>query len=1172
MAPKDPVDTNGHDHQATRRCPICRHPNLARALFCNACGAPQSHDPAPAPRRSATAAEKPPGPAEVTQTNPASLLEAERRQLTVMFCDLVASTPLAEALDPESLREVMHAYYTTCRDVVQPLAGHIAQYLGDGLMIYFGYPQAHEDDAQRAVRAALGILSAMRALNDDLQQTYRAQLAIRIGIHTGLVVVGGEAQPGAQTPLALGITPNIAARLQELAKADTVLISAATETLIQGYFVLDDLGLQTLSGLSAPLQVFQVLRESMAQSRLEAASTYGLTAYVGRAPEITLLRQRWASVQAGQGQVVVISGEAGIGKSRLVNLARDDIAVGDYTLFECRTSPYHQHSALHPVVDLLERWLGWDVDAPADEKLNQLEALLSRYRPPLDETVPLFAPLLAIPLPEARYAPRQLPPERQRQQLFKTFVAMILEQAERQPVLFILEDLHWSDPSTLDVLSLLIEHAVGCPKTPFAKFLPSFWPQSTLECQRLLGFGLGQRSKKWARPMGCFGRPKHAVATSLMLLLTSRPEFAPPWAVRSHLTPLALNRLPRSQIERMVDHVAGGLALPAELLDQLVEKTDGVPLFIEEMTKTVLESGNLRQTDGQYRLTEPLTAVNIPTSLQDSLMARLDRLDTVKGVVQIASVIGRRFSYTLLQPIAGLDDAVLQQALRRLVEANLLFQRGVLPHATYTFKHALIQDAAYQSLLKSSRQHYHQRIAEVLQTHFAATVESQPELLAHHFTEAGMTAAAIPHWLSAGRYAIQRSAYVEAVAHLTTGLNLISTLPETPERLDRELALQLRLGSALIAAHGFAAPAVKQTYERARQLCHEIGETPQSLRALSGLQAFYLVSGELQTARELGEQCVELAQRQRDPVRLLQSRYGLGAALLFQGELTRAHTLFEQNRQPSRTQQDHPHTLHDPGVACLTYSALTLWMFGYADGAVERGREALHIAQTLSHPYSITLAQFWLAELHEFRGEWQTAQQLIEANQALAKASALPFWTAMGNVVQGLLQAELGHVESGLDQASRGFDTYRSLGTLIGHTRVYEILATIRQRAHQIEEGQEAIEQALTTMHLTGERWNEVNILRRKGELLLLASPQGRETDQHAQAETCFHQAIKHAQNQRAKSLELRATMSLCRLWQRQGKPSDARQRLISIYEWFTEGFDTADLREAKSLLDDLHT
>lgn len=522
-------------------CPACQQLNATDASFCNACGTPFDdalpHATAADPLTSAMPADQDRGFSSDTRSSQ----EAERRQLTVMFCDLVASTPLAETLDPEELREVMHDYHAMCAAIIEPFEGYIAQYLGDGLLVYFGYPQAHEDDAQRAVRAGLGMLTALTSLNDHLDYTHGVRLAMRIGIHTGLVVVGGVGPRGRQDQLALGVTPNIAARLQGLARPNTLVMSAATHQLVQGYFMVADLGLHMLAGVSSAMQVLRVLRESAARSRIEATLAYGLTAFVGRDPEVALLRDRWVSVKAGYGQVVLVSGEAGIGKSRLVQVFKNDVARGDSTAIECRTSAYAQHSPLYPVADLIERRLQWDAQEVSETKLAKLEAMLAQFRLPVNETVPLFASLLSFSPPEDRYPPLLLTPERQRQKLFEAFVLHILEQAERQPVLFIVEDLHWSDPSTLECLDLLMAQ------------VPT---------------------------------------TSIMMLLTYRPEFEPPWRFRSHVTPITLQRLPRAQIELMIDSVTGGKALPAELIDQLVDKTDGVPLFIEEITKAVLESGS----------------------------------------------------------------------------------------------------------------------------------------------------------------------------------------------------------------------------------------------------------------------------------------------------------------------------------------------------------------------------------------------------------------------------------------------------------------------------------------------------------------------------------------------------------------------------------------------------
>ena len=612
--------------------------------------------------------------------------DAERRQLTVMFCDLVDSTALSGQLDPEDLREVVRAYQATCTAVIQHFDGSIAQYLGDGLLVYFGYPQAHEDDAQRAVRAALGIIEAMGTLNTRLEQDKSIRLAVRLGIHTGLVVVGEMGGGGRQEQLALGETPNVAARIQGLAAPDTVAISEATSRLIQGYFACHDLGPHILRGLAAPVQVYRVLGESGVQSRLEVASARGLTPLVGRGSEVTLLLERWEQVKDGAGQVVLLSGEAGIGKSRLVQALKDQMAQEPHTRIEYRCSPYHQHSAFAPIIAHIERVLAWERDTVPQEKLSKLEEALARHPWPLPEVLPLLAALLSLPLP-APYPPLTLTPERQKQKTLEALLAWLLAETEQQPVLFIVEDLHWVDPSTLEWLSLVVE------QSPTA---------------RLYG------------------------------LFTCRPEFASPWPTRTHLTPLTLSRLPRPQAARLVHGVTGGKPLPAEILAQIVAKTDGVPLFVEELTKTVLESGLLREMEGAYELAGPLPPLAIPTTLQDSLMARLDRLATVKAVAQLGATIGRQFGYELLRAVSLLDDATLQQHLRQLVEAELVYQRGVPPQATYLFKHALIQDAAYQSLLKSTRQQYHQRIAQVLAERFPETAETQPELLAHHYTEAGL--------------------------------------------------------------------------------------------------------------------------------------------------------------------------------------------------------------------------------------------------------------------------------------------------------------------------------------------------------------------------------------------------------------------------------------------------
>jgi class 3 adenylate cyclase len=621
--------------------------------------------------------------------------DAERRQRTVMFCDVVDSTALAGRLGPEEYREVVRAYQRVCTEVIQRYDGYIAQLLGDGLLIYFCYP-AHEDDAQRAIRSGLGIVEAIGALNTPLEQDKGITLAVRLGIHTGLVVVGAMGGAGRQEQLALGEVPNIAARLQGLAEPNTIVISAATYRLVEGYFACQELAEQELRGVSHPIAVYRILQESGAQSRLDIATTRGLTPLVGRESEVTLLLERWHQVKAGQGQVILLSGEGGIGKSRLVQVLKEHIAEEPHTRWECRSSPYYQNTALYPLIVFVQRALHWHPGDTAEEKLEKLEQQLRQYRLPVAETVPLFAPFLSLTLPEDRYPPLTLSPQRQRQKTLETLVALLLELAEQQPVLFILEDLHWSDPTTLECVNLLIDH------TPTA---------------------------------------------AIYLLLTCRPEFQPPWSHRSYLTEVTVTRLAREQIARMAAQIAGRKTFSDEILHQIVDKTDGVPLFVEELTKAILESGHLKEVAGHYALTGALPSVAIPATLQDSWMARLDRLGTAKGIAQLAAVIGRQFAYPLLQAVSRGDEATLQCAFGRLVEAALVYQHGLPPQAHYFFKHALIQDAAYEAFLKSTRQHYHQRIAHVVEEQFPETVQAQPELLAHHDTEAGLTGQAVAYWL-----------------------------------------------------------------------------------------------------------------------------------------------------------------------------------------------------------------------------------------------------------------------------------------------------------------------------------------------------------------------------------------------------------------------------------------
>jgi TOMM system kinase/cyclase fusion protein len=1121
-------------------CPSCGHEVRPTAKFCGECGAvltgkePENRrtgEPEKRSEKSSSLQTLDPRPQTLDSSRP----EAERRQLTVMFCDLVGSTALSEQLDPEEWRKVVQTYQETCAAVVNRFDGHIAQYLGDGLLVYFGYPTAHEDDAQRAVRTGLDIVEALQKwvpsppVGEALQR-----LQVRIGIHTGLVVVG-EIGGGRHEQLALGDTPNIAARLQGLAEPNTVVISAATHRLIAGFFDCHDGGLQSLKGVSVPVQVYRVLSESSARSRLEVeVSTGRLTPLVGRAHEVGLILDRWAAAQAGDGQVMLLNGEPGIGKSRLVQEVKEQVVQRGALYLEFRCSPYTQNSAFSPVLTYLQRVLQFARDDTPQEKLAKLQRTLVHYRFPQADTLPLLAALLSLPLP-SDVPPLNLSPQKQKQKTQEVLVAWLLEEAERCPVYCVWEDLHWADPSTLELLGLLLD------QVPTAR---------------------------------------------LLVLLTARPEFTPPWSSRTHLTSLTLTRLPRTQAAEMINKVTGGKPLPAEVQQQIVNKTDGVPLFVEELTKMVIESiGSIGSVEsiGSVGLhgRSPLP-LEIPATLHDSLMARLDRLGTAKEVAQLGATLGREFAHELIQAVATLDETDLQGALSKLVEAEILYQRGVGGQIRYFFKHALIQDTAYQSLLKSRRQEYHQQIAQVLEQRFVEITDTQPELVAHHYTEAGLIEQAIPYWQRAGERAVQRSANVEAISHLTKGLRLLTVLPTTPERTHQALALQIALGIPLVQTKGFSAPEVDHTYSRARGLCQQLGETPQLFPALRGLWAFYQVRADYQTALTIGEQLLSLAQRVQDSSFLVEAHQAMGWSLYFRGQLLAAKDHLERVVAIYDLEVHRSHVFRygggDPGVACLSLVAWTWWELGYPEQARKRNDEALALAQELSHPFSLAFALNCSAILYQYYRQGQVAQEWAAACCALSTEQEFPHWLAQGTILQGWALAEQGRGEEGIAQIHQGLATHRAIGAELHHPYFLALLAQAYGKTGQVEEGLAVLAEALTVVDRAGERYYEAELYRLKGELVLQSgvrspqsknpNPQSPTPNPQTEAEACFLKAIEISRKQQAKSLELRAVMSLSRLWRQQGKKNEARQMLAEIYNWFTEGFDTKDLQEAKALLE----
>jgi class 3 adenylate cyclase/predicted ATPase len=1032
-----------------------------------------------------------------------------------MFCDLVGSTALSERLDPEDMREIVRAYQEVCGEAIRRFDGHVAQYLGDGLLVYFGYPVAHEDDAQRATRTALGIVEAMEALNARLYSEREIRLAVRIGIHTGLVVVGQMGGGGRHERLALGETPNIAARLQALAEPDTAIISEATYRLLHGLLACRDLGFQRLKGVSTTMRAYCVLGERT-DSRSEGSTEVGRTPLVGREQEVALILDRWEQVKEGVGQVVLLSGEPGIGKTRLLQVLKERIANEPHVRWECRCSPYHQDSALYPVIELVQRALEFGRDDSAAEKCRKIAAGLRHYGFADTEALSLWASLLSVPLPED-HPPLNLTPQRRKQKTLEAILKLLLAMATREPLLFIVEDLHWVDPSTLELLGLVIDQ----------------------------------------------------VATaSILMLLTGRPEFRPPWTPRAHVAQLMVNRFTRRQTEVMVERVVAGKSLPAEVVRQVVAKTDGVPLFVEELTKMVVESGLMRQEGDRYELTGALPPLAIPSTLQDSLMARLDRLATVKDVAQLGAVLGRAFSYELLHAVAAVDEPALLQALARLVESELLYQRGVPPDASYMFKHALIQESAYQSMLISQRQQLHERIAQILAERFHDISETQPELLARHYTEAGLSAQAIPYWQRAGARALQRSANLEAISHLTRGLEVLTILPESRERSYQELALQIALGAALGATKGQQAPETERTYARAWQLARQVGNTPEMFPALWGFWYVHMARGHLPRARELAEEFLELARRQQDQLLLAAGHRMRGNIAWWQGDLIDAQSHCRQGLafyDPAQHRASAVSYGQDSGVVCGFYVALTLWVLGYPDQALRGMEEPLALARRLGHPMSLAMALHFSAHLHQLRREPQLAWAQAEAARALCTEQEIGAYRVWSLLPRGWALAEQGEVTEGIAQIREGFAGWRATGAGVAWPWFLALLAEACGKVGELDEGLRALEEALAAVQQNEEHHYEAEVYRLRGELLLQQS-----AAQQGEAEKYFHQALTVARRQQAKSWELRAAMSLSRLWRQQGKRQEAHDLLAPIHSWFTEGFDTADLQDAKMLLGEL--
>ena len=1029
----------------------------------------------------------------------------ERRHLTVMFCDVVGSTALSERLDPEDLQDVLRAYQVACAAVVARYEGDVRQYLGDGLLVYFGYPLAHEDDARRAVLAGLEMIEAVGDLNHELERRHDLRVQVRIGIHSGLVVVG-EMGHG-ETVLGVGETPNVAARIQGLADPDSVAVSEATRRLVDGFFEFAPAGNHTVKGISRPLPVYRVLRRVDPDASRDTTPT----SLVGRDEEERLLLERWSDAVNGRGQVVLVSGEAGVGKSRLVRALRAG-AESSAEWLEARCSPYHQNTVLHPVIDLLERQVSIDRTRP-DDSVRRLERMLDERAMRTDDVLPFVAALLSLPLPDW-YAPLNVAPPERRQRTLEAIIAYLAPPTATRPTAVVVEDLHWADPSTLDLLRELATRAV--------------------------------RSR-------------------LLLILTYRSELRVEWPPGEHLTEVTLGRLTAPDVRRIVDRITEGRTLPAEVLEQIIAKTDGVPLFVEELTKTVLESGYLEPQDGHYALRATLSPLAIPTTLHDSLAARLDRLASGKQVAQLVATVGREFGYELVRAVSPFDASTLHEGLDRLVSAGLLQQSGSPPAATYAFKHALIQEAAYDSLLKSRRREYHERIARALEESNRDIASAQPELLAHHYTEAALAEPAVAYWREAGRRAIERSANAEAEADLRKALELLGTLGETVDRRREELELQVALGTALVATRGYGAPEVEPVYQRALELARTVGGDVTLFRTLYGLLSFYLARGRLRPAHELGEQLLAIADAAGDEGLVLVADFSLGMCHYYRGEPEPARTRLEHGIElydPGRHAQLRFRYVFDPGIGCRRSVALTLWLLGLPEQARRRSLEAMALAEELSHPYGLAAALYFAAVLHQYRREPTEAERRADAAIAIGREHAFAYWITCGSALRGWARAAQGDA-AGVDELAEVIARSVASGMELNHPYWLALLAEAHRSAGDGEAGARAAGDALAAAERTGERCWEADVHRVRGELLLGSS--------RDDAERSLRRALDVARRQSALSLELRAATSLARLL-RENQQDEALALLGDTYSTFTEGFETRDLEEARVLLTELRT
>jgi class 3 adenylate cyclase/predicted ATPase len=1043
-----------------------------------------------------------PEPADAVPMPASSTLQVaagERRYLTVMFCDLVGSTAISARLDAEEWRDLVRAYVDAASAAVTEMGGYVAKKLGDGLFVLFGYPVAHENDSERAARAALSIQRALADLNRKHADAGKPELMARIGLDTGLAVVDAAGE-------IYGDVPNIAARVQTLAEPGTVIVTAQVQRQVAGLFVAEERGSHQLKGVPEPVALYRLVRASGGGRRLGQRH---LTPLAGRAEEISMLMRRWEQARQGGGQLALILGEPGVGKSRLIEEFHARLRDSPHTWAEWSCSQLLENTPLHPIAEWGRVRFG-GADTPTEQRLADLESSLVQVNLDPAENLPLLAPLLDIPLPPERVP--ALPPDELRRRQMAALIAWPIAGAQVQPVVLAIEDVHWADPTTLDLLRGIAERGAMAP---------------------------------------------------LFVVITARTEFRPQWGTRSHHSTIALSPLDRQQVREMVGELAVRHALEQEVIDSVTERTGGVPLFVEEVTRLLLERG------------EPGVMQVIPPTLQQSLLARLDRLGPAREVAQIGAVIGRDFSYSLLHAVAAIENAPLRAALERLADADIVLVQGLPPQAEYRFKHALIRDAAYENMLKSTRRVFHRRLAETLRDQAVAGAAAEPELLAHHFTQAGRTEEAAEWWGNAGQRSLERSALVEAATQFTRALDLIAALPGTPSLRRQQIKLQVGFAFALYYIKGFSADETKAAFDQARALMDraealgEPAEDPLLLYSiLYGLFIAKFIAFDGEAARALATQFLALAEQQKATAPIMIGHRLLANTLLALGEpadaleqLDRAFVLYD----PAAHRSLATRFGHDIGAATLSFRSLTLWLLGFPDAALAEVDRALKAARDTAHAPTLAFALSSTALTQSCCRNHAAASAQLEECLALTGEKGGTLFRIMVETQLGCLTARSGNASEAVKVISGGVGGLRSIGATVWVTSMLPDLALAYAELGQFDSAWRSIGEIMTAIGTTTERWYEPEVNRTAGEIAL-KSPQ----PDAAKAQTYFNGALAVSREQQAKSWELRAAMSLARLLRDQDRRDEARDLLAPVYGWFTEGFDTPDLKDAKALLAEL--